>query len=162
MKKVITLFLVFAVCLSLCACGNNKNSSPKLTITAVEEALADTNGKLDMETSGEHVTSFTYIMEDVNVDDLSDREYTINAINELLTGNQSKITLNQVKVCGPVVATMGIVSLLNDSDSENVSEEYLDMIFDVACNNETIEINGWTVSSQMDLDNDSIIISVVY
>lgn len=157
MKKYIALILVLVLCLSLCACGG----SAKLTAGDVKEALADCDGTLNVETSGDNVTSFTYVVEGVNADDLVDKEYSRNAIATVLTGDSSKITLGHLKVSKAISPLMSIDVLLGGNEDDFNSDAFVDKILGIICDGKTAEYNGWTVSATVDQDSDSITILVI-
>ncbi len=157
MKKAISLLLALVLCLSLCACG-----TAKLTTAEVEQALADCDGKLDMQASGDNVTGFTYTVEGVNADELTDRNYSRNAINTVLGGDTSKITIGQLKVAKAVSPIMSIITLLDSGkEGDFNTEAFTESLLDIMCDGKVAQYNGWEVSAQIDQTSDSIIISVV-
>ena len=159
MKKKISLILALVLCLTLCfsACSSAKN----LTKAEVKEALADCDGTLDLETSGDRVTGFTYVVKGVNADDLLDKNYTRKAIADVLSGDTSKITFGQVKVSKAVSPLMNIDVLLGGDQGDFNSDAFVEKILGIACDGKTAEYNGWTVSAVVDQENDSITIKVV-
>ena len=156
MKKVMSMLMVLVMCLSLCACGGNE-----LTAAKVEEALADCNGTLNMETSGDKVTSFTYVVEGVNAEDLVDKAYSRKAIANVLSGDTSKITLGQVKVSKAIAPLMKIEVLFN-GDSDNFdANAFVEKILGIICDGNTAEYDGWVVTAEVDQASDSILIKAV-
>lgn len=154
MKKTISLLLALVMCLSLGACGGTK-----LTVAKVEAALADCDGTLKMETSGNKVTGFTYTVESINAEDLVDRGYTREAIVTVLTGDPSKITLGQVRVSRAITPLMGIETLFTGDDDFD-ADAFVEKILDIACDGKTADYNGWSVSAEVDQENDCIVIAV--
>lgn len=156
MKKVISLLLALVLCLSLCACYSGK----KLTTTDVEEALVNCDGTLNMETSGDKVTSFTYVVENVNADDLMDKEYTRKAIYAMLSGDTSKITIGQLQVCKAISPLVNIEALFESEDDFD-AEAFVGKMLSIVCDAKTVEYDGWAVFTKVDQDNDRIVINVV-
>ena len=156
MKKVLSMILALIMCLSLCACGGTK-----LTAAEVNEALANCDGILNLETSGNNVTGFTYVVEGVNAEYLVDKEYTREAIEAVLTGDTSQITFGQIKVCKAIAPLMSIEALLSGVDDNFSSNAFIKKILSITCDGKTVEYDGWAVSVEVDHDNDSIIIKVV-
>ena len=154
MKKVISLLLVFALCLSLCACGGGK----KITAKAVEEAVADCDGTLNMDASGDKVTGFTYVVEDVNADDLMDKDYCRTAMSNVLSGDTSKITFGQIKVSKAISAVMCVEGLFASEKENSDVSGFVDTILGMICNGNTADHGDWTVSVDVDQANDSITI----
>ena len=156
-KKMISIVLVLALCLSLAACG----SKVKLTTTDVETALADRPGTLDIETSGDNVKSFTYTADNINAEGLIDREYSLEAIALLSSGNTSQITPNQLYVCNAFLDLMCIDGLFRDNEDEFNTLEYIEKLLDVICDGKTLEYDGWSISTDVNQNSESIKISVV-
>ncbi len=157
MKKFLSLIMVLTIMLSICACG----SKAKLTTADVEEAFVDCHGTLNLETSGDNVTSFTYVVEGVNADDLMDKEYSHNAIAAILTGDASKITMGQVMVANAISPLMNIDVLLGGDKDDFNSDAFVGKILGIICDGKTAEYDGWAVSAEVDQDSDNITISVV-
>ena len=157
MKKAVSLILALGMLLSLCACGA---TAKKLTTKQVEDALADCSGELSMDSNGNSVNGFTYVIDDANVDDLVDRSYTQKALERMLSGDTANLMYGQYKVCKSVLATMCIVSLFRDDEENFNVEDYLDEIFSIICDGKSAEYNGWTVSPELDSDNDVVTITV--
>ena len=155
MKKLLAFNLAIVLCLSLCACGGPKQYTP----AQVEEALSQCTGTLEMETSGDYVTSFTYVVEDVNAEDLLDREYAKEAITAVLAGDIGNITFGQVKVCTAIMPLMSLDVLFEGtSDAEFEEEAFVDKMLDIACDGKSMTSNGWTVTAEVDVENDTITI----
>ena len=157
MKKKLSLLLAVSMCLCLCACG----SSTKLSVSDVNEAFADCDGTLETETSGDSVTSFTYVVEGVNADNLVDREYTLEAIESIMSGDTSKVTMGQYMVSKAVLPVMSIEVLLGGEEENFVTDAFLNRILSIVCDGGTVEYDGWSVSSSVDIANDSITIYAV-
>ncbi len=157
MKKTISLLVAFVMCLSLCACGGKA----KLTTADVEEALVDCDGTLNLETSGDNVISFTYVVEEVNADDLVDKEYSRNAIAAILAEDNSKITMGQIMVSRAIQPLMNINALLNNDQDDFKADAFVEEILGIICDGKTVEYNGWAVSTEVDQDGDKLTISVI-
>ena len=156
MKKVFSVILALVMCLSLCACSGGL----KLSAEDVEEALADCEGTLDLETSDNNVTSFTFVIEDVNADDLVNKEYLIEAITTILEGDTSKVTLGQVNACKAVIALFNINNLFTKEDDDSDALALVEKTTGIICDGNTVEYDGWSVSSKVDLNSDRITIMV--
>lgn len=156
MKKVLSLLLATVLCLSLCACGG----AVKLTAKEVESALADCKGTLNLETSGNNVIGFTYVVEGVNADDLVKKEYTREAIRTILSGDTSKTTLGQVRVGKAISPLMSIDVLLGGDEKEFNSEAFIEKMLDIACDGDSVNYGDWTVYAVVSQKKDSITIVV--
>lgn len=157
MKRVISLALVVVLCLSLCACGG----AVKLTEEKVKNALADCEGALSMEKAGKKVVSFTYVVKDINADDLMDRQYTYKAISLLASGNTGKMTFGHFKVLNAVLPLLQIDVLLGGNKKIEYVDVMVDKVLGIICDGKTENYGGWTVSAVVDQDADSITIKVV-
>ena len=149
MKRILALMLTAVICLSLCACG-----SAKFTEDELVEALSTVDGTLDAENSGGKVKSFTYIMEDVNAEKLSDRDYVYEAFVQF-TDDYTQATLAQYKVSCALYAVMAIDTLLAGDKGTADLDEYLDIV----CDGKTLSRGGWTVTAVVDVDADSMTIT---
>ena len=156
MIKTISLILTLVLCLSLTACG-----AATLTTTKVEQALADCDGKLDMQTSGDKVTGFTYTVEGVNAKDLVDKKYSRKAVDAVMAGDPDKITFGQWKAAKAIAPLMSIDVLLGGDKGNFNSNAFIEKLLGVICDGKTVEYDGWAVSAKADQDSDSITISVV-
>ena len=154
MKKIMSLVLVIAMCLSLCACGAT------LPVADVEEALADCDGTLNLETSGDGVKSFTFVAEGVNAKSIVDKEYTREAITTLMTGDFSKITVGQINASKAIYPVMCIDALLNGDSEDFDSNMFVEDILNIICDGNTAQYDGWKVSAVVDQENNSITITV--
>ena len=153
MKKTISLLLVLVMCLALCACG-----APKITAETVEKAFESCEGTLELETSGDKVTGFTYTVQGVNADDLVDKSYAREAIASILTGDTSKITVGQIKVGKGLLALMAVEVLFNGDDKDFSSSALVEKLLSAASDGTTLEYGEWKVSVEVKLDTDSIVI----
>lgn len=156
MKKAVSLLLSIGMCLCLCACG-----SVNLSVADVTEAFADCDGTLETETSGNNVTSFTYVVEGVNADSLLDREYIREAVEAIMDGDASQITMGQLMVSKAVLPVMSIDVLLGEEEENFSSDAFLEKIIGIICDGNMVEYDGWNVSTSVDVSNDSITIYAV-
>lgn len=156
MKRTFFALLVVALCLCLCACGGAK----KLTAQEVETAMAECNGTLNLETSGDQVTGFTYVVEDINADDLMDKSYARDAVMAMASGDTANITFGQYKVTKAFLPLMSIEALLGDDGDDFSATALIEKLLGVICEGNTIRYDGWTVSATVDQAGDSITIRV--
>ena len=156
-KKTISFVLILVLCISFSACGGKV----KLTTTDVETALADRPGTLDIETSGDNVKRFTYTADNINAEGLIDREYSLEAIALLSSGNTSEMSPNHLYVCNAFLDLMCIDGLFRDNEDEFDTLEYVEELLDVICDGKTLQYDGWSISTDVNQDSDSITISVV-
>lgn len=164
MKKNIAILLAFLMCLSLCACGGQNEkiefTGKKITVADIETALKSCDGTLNVETSDEYVTEFTYVVEDISADYLEDREFTREAFYTILSGDTSNVTGLQIDVAQAFSAVMCIDDLLSEESGTFDIEILVDRVLDIICDGTTANYNGWKVSSKIDHDDDSITIKV--
>ena len=156
MKKLMSLILVLILCLSLCACGG----SSKLTAADVEEALSECDGTLNLETSGDEVTGFTFTVEGVNADDLVDKKYSRDAINAILSGDTANTTYGQYKVCKGFLPLMSIEVLFGGNEKNFNSGAFIEKLLGIVCDGNSAQYDGWVVTAKVDQGSDSITISV--
>lgn len=156
MRKGLCLFLALILCLSLCACGNTK-----LTAAEVEEALADCDGTLNLNASGDKLTGFTYKVEDVNADDLTDKSYVRDAVTMLLNGNTQDMTFGQYKVTRAAYAVFAIEALFEGENADFNADTFLEKTLGIICAGNTVKYDSWHISADIDTINDCMTISVV-
>lgn len=135
--------------------------SVNLSVADVTEAFADCDGTLETETSGNNVTSFTYVVEGVNADSLLDREYIREAVEAIMDGDASQITMGQLMVSKAVLPVMSIDVLLGEEEENFSSDDFLEKIIGIICDGNMVEYDGWNVSTSVDVSNDSITIYAV-
>ena len=152
MKKVLVFVLVAVLCVSMCSCFSG---AKKITVAEVESKLSSENGDLDMETKGDYVTGFTYTVEEVNSEKMSDKSYVREAIYLLASENSDQITINQLDACRAAVNVMSVVALLTEDEGDFNAEQWVEDILEIACDGKTAEYNGWTVSVSVDTVNDT-------
>ena len=155
MKRTLAIFMVL-VLFFLCACG-----AVKLTPAEVEDAFGGSNYTLEMETSGDKVKSFTIVVEEVNAENLVDRQYAYEAIYTLLA-DSSQLTGYQYDVCLAFVPLMEIQQLFGvGMDEENFDpEEYVEGLMDVICDEKAVTYSGWKVTPEIDQARNSITYTV--
>ncbi|MBQ7296295.1 MAG: hypothetical protein IJW86_08935 [Clostridia bacterium] len=159
MKKSIILLLTVILCLTLCACGTTQNFS----VADLEKSLEGKNGVLNVETSGKTIKEFTYVVEDINAEKLSDKSFCENAFYEVLNGNTMNLTYNELKSMGAFIPLMSIVNLLkNSDDAEFDYRQYTEELLGIVCDGNTQKYNEWSVSADIDVVNDSITILATY
>ena len=157
MKKILSLVLAFTMVLCLGSCAGNEN----LTAKEVSNAFDGCSGTLSLETSGNSVTSFTYVVEDIYASDLVDKDFSINAMNTVASGDTGSITRNQLKVCEAILAMISVEALLGDEDSSFSSDDLLEKVLGVICDGNTAKYEGWSVSAEVDQAYDLITITAV-
>lgn len=157
MKKILAMMMALMMCLSLCACGG----TAKLTEAEVTNALADCDGVLNVETDGSNVVGFTYVVEEVNADDLIDKDYTREAVDALLSGKVSEMTFGQFKVSKAFSPLVCIEALLTGESDDFDANTMTDKLLGVICDGKTAEYDNWKLSAVVDQENDSMTISVV-
>lgn len=156
MKKLIALLMAVVLCLSLCACGNTK-----LTVAEVEDALADCDGTLNLDTSGDSVTGFTYKVEDVNADDLTDKSYVRDSVTMLLNGNAQDMTYGQYKVARAAYVVVAIEVLFEGNNADFNADAFTEKTLGIICDGNTVKYDNWHISADIDTTNDCMTISVV-
>jgi hypothetical protein len=158
MKRVLVFLLALSMVFALCACGGG---GKKLTVQEVEAAYEKSDGKLQTETSGDNVTSFTYVLEDINAKKLVDKDYVRDAVDAVMSGDASRITYNHIRVSRAVLAMMNTLVLLGEGADEDFdSSAFIESILEILCDNKTPEYSGWTVSTKIDQSADTLTITV--
>lgn len=155
MKKVISLTLTLLLCLTLCACGGG---GIQLTTDEVEAAFGDVDGMLDMKTSGKYVRSFTYTVDELDTEKLSDAAYCKTAIYNILSGDTSKITGGQVKVSRAFTPVICAATLFEQDESFDASA-FIESVLSIVCDGKTVDYDGWKLSAQIDWSSGSITVS---
>lgn len=157
MKKVLSLLLAAALCFSLCACGATQD----LNVTDLEKSLEGQSGVLDIEYSGKTIKKFTYIIENVDTQKLSDKNFCEKAFYEVLSGNPTSLTYSDFMSMGVFVSLMSIVNLLYISEEFNAIQ-YTEELLSIVCDGNTQKYNNWSVSVKMDEVNNSATIVAVW
>ena len=158
MKKALSLTLILILCLSLFACSQTSKRKT-LTKEEVTEAMADCNGTLSVEGSDDDLTAFTYVLEDVNAEDISDKDYVLGAAKTLLS-DPSELTFGEYKVCKPILALMKADDLFRDPEEDFDASSFLDEMVGVICDGDALEYDGWTITAQVDQTADTVTIKV--
>ena len=156
MKKVVALILCTIMLFSLCACGD---SGKKLTKAEIESALDRCDGTLETSGKEDNVKSFTFTMNDVSAENLSDSDFLYGAIIQVSVdaGGANIRQLRSALTIGPVGS---IYFLIADEGDQTSIKELVKMTVDVISNGKTIERNGWKLSATIDQKNDSVIFNV--
>lgn len=164
MKKIISvLLIIFVTAVSMISCGNTeeepvKETGIKITEEQVRSALSDSEGTLTIDGPSDDVSAITFIVEDINASNLIDKGFTREAVNTLLE-DSSKITYGEFKACNAFSAAMSVCGIFEeDSDNFN-SSEYTETILSIICDNETKSYENWTVSSIVNVEDDTITIT---
>ena len=154
MKKTLALFLALIICFTFCACGGKGKTVTEADVTA---ALEKCEGTLNVVKDGDKVTSFTYLLENLDGDLLADKREFKNAIVLLLNGNGSKLTYGEFKTTYAFTAAMAIHSLLDDSDDDSFdADAYTDKLLDVICNGATITLGNWKIYAKTDVGAETV------
>lgn len=156
MKKIVALFLVLALGLSLCSCGGSK-----ITEADIREAVSDSQGTLTIESAEEYVTAFNYVVKGVNADDLVNKEFTRKAL-DMLANDPNNSLYGQYLVSKATTPLMSIDMLLRDVNPKAKWSPYVEEILGVISDGKSLNGNGWTISAEIDQSNDSITIHAVY
>ena len=161
MKKIsIILLTICILTLCLASCGGNKTNDEsnktddrvKITELEIQSALEKKGGTLTIEGSSDDVTSFKYVVANVNASKLLDKSYTSKAVNTLLT-DPTKITYGELKVCNAFSAASSVVGLFAD-DGEFDTNAYVEEIINIICDGSTKTYGDWKVSAE-EYSNDS-------
>ena len=166
MKKIISIVLVvFMLTLSLAACGGKDNSAEKgsgikLTEAEIRSELAENSGTLTIEGESDNVTSFTFVVNNVNASNLVNKEFTREAVNVLLT-NSSKIPYGQLKACNGFNAVMAVCGLFEEDEGDFDANAFTETVLSIICNNQKQTYENWTVSATVNTADDSITVSAV-
>ena len=156
MKKIIAFILSVVMLFSLCACGD---SGKKLTKAEIVSALQDCDGTVETNGKEDNVKSFTFTMNDVNAENLSERDFLYGAIIQVsvdASGANSR-QLKSALTIGPVIS---IYFLIADEGDQTTIKDLIEMTVDIISNGKTIERNGWKLSATIDQQNDSVIFNV--
>lgn len=156
MKKFLSMVLTLVLCLSLCACGG----PVKLTEEKITNALANCEGTLNLESSGRKVVAFTYVVEEVNAEELVDRSYTYKAVAAATAGKTSQMTYNQFEVVKAFTPLLAIDVLVTGGEETDL-DATMDRLLGIICDGNTENYDGWKVSAVVDQENNSLIIKVV-
>ena len=157
MKKLLSLLLAVILCFSLCACGATQD----LNVTDLEKSLEGQSGVLDIEYSGKTIKKFTYIIENVDTQKLSDKNFCENAFYKVLSGNTASLTYSDFLSMGVFVSLMSIVNILYSSEEFN-AVQYTEEMLSIICDGNTQKYNDWSVSAEKDEVNNSVTIVVVW
>lgn len=155
MKKAISLMLTLLLCLTLCACGGG---GIQLTTEEVEAAFDDGGGTLEMKTSGTKVKGFTYVVEGLDTENLSDADYCRTAIYNILSGDTSKITVGQIKVSRAFTPVICAATLFEQDESFDASA-FTESVLSIVCDGKTVDYDGWKLSAQIDWSSGNITVS---
>ncbi|MBR3954380.1 MAG: hypothetical protein IKJ63_02780 [Clostridia bacterium] len=143
MKKAIMFILTVALCLSFVACGN-KGEEVKITEAEVIAAFAECEGTLTTEGDADNVTAFKYVIEDINIDNLLDRDYAKEAMEIAEEGDHMKLKIGQIPIL-EVMQAMAEADALLFGDVV-ITEDYTEHLLTLVCDGKSFEANGWTVS----------------
>jgi hypothetical protein len=163
MKKFISLLLLtctLALCLTACGnneSGNNEDKRVKITESVIQSALADYEGTLTIEGPSDDVTSFTYVVNDINATKLVDKSYTRKAVNILLE-DWTKITYGEYQVAKAFSVTASIMGIFASQEGEFDASAYVEEALSVICDGNVKTYGDWKISSSIDADADSITI----
>jgi len=161
MKKIFALLLAIVMLFSLSACNNNKT---KITPEEVSSMLESFDGTLEMEMSGDYVSSFTYTMEfvilsnDATVDELKDN-YREKFYDMMSGKNSGDFNYSDISICSAIICLISIDTLVYDEskhEGEYYLDEFLENSLDVIFNSKTLNDGGWTISAEIDEDNREI------
>lgn len=155
MKKRLILILAIVLILSILV---SLFSFRGLTPKKVEKAMEGLGGTLNMETTGNKVSSFTYEVKGVNAEKLMDANYCREALL-LVSSNSGKVTMNHLYATKALIATMSAVALLKNKNDSNVAD-YIEEVLAIVCNGKHVTYNGWTLYTSVNIPNNSITISV--
>lgn len=164
MKKVTLVFLAIVLCLSMAACSEKSSG---ISITALETKLKDSDSDFyfevtesgdgysftgkgsdeDMECSGttddeKNLKTITITHYDVPVNTVCDA----NELERIAETDWNHWTLSDLDAIGVFADLLTIYNLIDTPESEETPEANLYGFFE---NNETIELNGWKISSEI-------------
>ena len=152
MKKILAVLLALVMCASFCACG-----AKNITVTEVEEAFEARIGTLDIKTSaGDNVKSFTFKRKTVNVEKLTDKNYVREACAAYLHLDP-KTTYGQAEVFMAITPLIELLCLLDDRFENVVFGDYDEIFLDIVCDGKSNKYNGWRVSIELNMDDDTVI-----
>ena len=171
MKKIISILIIICtLTLCLAACGNtdenktNENEN-KITEEFIKSKLSDSNGELDgtltiTNGTSDNVLAFNYVLTGINAEKLTDKNFTKNAI-EILLSNPGNITYGQLKVCNAFNATMSVIGIFYE-DNNFDSNDFTDEILSIICDKSSKTYENWTISTSIDQSSDSITIKAIH
>ena len=161
MKNTVKLLLILCFTLIICVSVLTACNSDDITLTKsqIENALSSSSGTLSTQGSDDDVTSFTYVMTNVNAKNLSDKSYVRSAVDTLMS-NPSKLTFGEYKVTGPFSAILNIDGLFMGDDGDFDPDAYTDEVLAVICDGSTKRHGNWSISATINSTDDSITITV--
>ena len=175
MKRIVSLFLVFSLCFSLCACGDKKASdvgdgstetvstdAKIVYASAVEIMFAyfsdNENVILTMETIGEQATGITLTFNEPSwlKEYLIDKSECNEALNVWVTTDVNDIADVDLRILRILFAVSDMYKLLG-------YEATYGEVFSVICDGLYARYEGWIISVEVNLvdDNTVTVISAV-
>lgn len=154
MKRGVFLVLALVMCFVLTACGN-----ANLTVSQVEEAFADVNGTLDMESSGNQVTGFTFTVECRGAGELAERNYCLEAMNEALTKDTNDVKIKHLYAVRAIAAVMSAENLITGEEADFEVENYVNRTLDILCDGDVVQLKNWMIWTEIDAENNTVTIS---
>ena len=166
MKKTISILLMICT-LTLCfaSCDNNDKNENKITEQFIISELSDSESELDgtltiTNGTSDDVLAFNYVVTGINAGKLMNKNFTKNAVQKLLS-NPSSITYGEHKVTKAFNATMKVVSVFYEDETFD-SNNYIDEILSIICDNSAKTYENWTISASVDQTSDSITIKAIH
>lgn len=142
MKKFLSIFMVFAICFSLVACGTTNNTSSGNTTNGNTSTNGETGGETGGETTGDPLLIGTFqpltgTNAEIGENQVNGQQLAINQINangglngqmlEMITYDSQGVPEEAVKACQRLVEVDGIDFMMGDLISSNMlaTGEYL-------------------------------------
>ena len=162
MKRILSFVLVLALFLSLSACGE-KNT---LSVDIVEkefDGLDDIyNGTLFIDASDGIVKEFTYVLKDINGENLLDRTFVNDAVTALVSGD-ANITSSQMNTAKILPLFMSIELLLVPGEEDLPLDNVIEKMLDSVCDGKKVKYEGgWTVISEVDQEDNTLTITAYF
>lgn len=154
MKRGVFLVLALVMCFVLTACGN-----ANLTVSQVEEAFSDVKGTLDMESSGDQVIGFTFTVECLGAEELTERNYCLEAMNEALTKDTNDVKIKHLYAVRAIAAVMSAENLITGEESDFEVESYVNQTLDILCDGKDVQLKNWKIWTEIDAENNTVTIS---
>ena len=169
--KITAMVLALFACVSvLAACGNTNETDKsdgelKFSEGLIRSELLNSDGELDGDltiTSGtsDNVLAFDYVVTGINAEKLTDKSFTKNAVQTLLS-NPGNLTYGQLKVCNAFSAVLSVLGIFYEDENFD-SNDFTDEILSIICDGSVKTHENWKISASVEQTSDRITIKAIH
>lgn len=156
MKKSALFLLLLVLVVLLSACSTSSNQTKTITLAELKSALESYDVDIKTVDDGKNITQFTITASNVNADDLVDRNFVKKAHTLFMT-KPGDMTYGQFKVMTGFGVVMSVMDLIDTTpEGEFNTEAFVNEILDVICDGKAHSEAGWTITTKVDEDNDTL------